>query len=237
MRGGFIPIHLFPRGQRTTQLSVKPLTSPSPLTSPPAMTIKILRSQPQPEQVRKEVWLTVPSFGDADVDRLLSNSTSMSQPAAPSPLTASQLSIVLSSLCRGLPQAAQLCQISPLVIQSWTLQHERGLLDRKWSWEMEKLVEELLSQREQQLMMSEESLLQAAREALGDDSQLTDRYSWTVDLMLRHSLSLQTTSINRAPLPRNIRQSIITLAQSLSSQVGRDSPADGGKKLVAGESS
>lgn len=199
------------------------------------MTIKILRSQPQPEQVRKEVRFTVPSFGDVDVDRALSNSASMSQPAAPSSLTAFQLSTVLSSLCRGLPQAAHLYQTSPFVIQSWTLQHERGLLDRKWSWEVEKLVEELLSRREQQLMLSKESLLQAAREALGDDSQLTDRYSWTVDLMLRHSLSLQTSSINRAPLPRNIRQSLITFTQSLSSQVGRDSPQ--GKKLVAGESS
>ncbi|KAG7225226.1 hypothetical protein INR49_014616 [Caranx melampygus] len=178
-------------------LSVKPLTSPSPLTSPPAMTIKILRSHTQPEQERR--------------------------PPAPSPLTVSQLSTVLSSLCHGLSHATQLYKMSPLVIRSWTLQHERGLLGRKWSCEMEKMVEELLSQREQQLIMSEESLLQAAREALGEDSQLMDCYSWTVDLMLRHSLSLQTTSttssINRAPLPKNIRQNIITFIQSLSSQI------------------
>uniref|UniRef100_A0A3B4WR92 Pogo transposable element derived with ZNF domain a n=1 Tax=Seriola lalandi dorsalis TaxID=1841481 RepID=A0A3B4WR92_SERLL len=194
-RGAFIPIHLLPSGQTSTQLSVKPLTSPSPLSSPPAMTIKFLGPCPQPEQ-----------------------------PSAPPPLMVSQLSAVLSSLCHGLSWAARLYQASPLLIQSWTRQQERGLWDRRWRWRIEKLVEWLLSQREQQLMVSEESLLQAARGALGEDSQLTDCYSWAIDFLLRHDFSLRTTptntnTTNRVLLPRNIRGNVRTFIQSLCSQI------------------
>ncbi|XP_071356037.1 pogo transposable element with ZNF domain [Trachinotus anak] len=186
-RGAFVPIHLLPSGQTSTQLSVKLLTSPSPLSSPPAMTIKFLG--PRPEQ----------------------------------PLTLSQLPAVLSSLCHGLPQAARLHHTSPQVIRSWTRQQERGLWNRKWSWWMEKLMEQVLSQREQQLVVSEESLLQEAAGALGEDSLLVDHYTWTIDFLLRHDLSLQTssstTSTNRVMLPRNMRRTIHSFIRSLCSQI------------------
>ncbi|KAF7647217.1 hypothetical protein LDENG_00175770 [Lucifuga dentata] len=48
--GAFIPIHLLPSGTASTQLSVKPLTSSSTLSSPPAMTIRFLG--PPAEKVR-----------------------------------------------------------------------------------------------------------------------------------------------------------------------------------------
>lgn len=50
--GAFIPIHLLPSGQTGALLSVTHISSPPPLSSPPAMTIKILGPRPQPEQVR-----------------------------------------------------------------------------------------------------------------------------------------------------------------------------------------
>ncbi|XP_070778315.1 pogo transposable element with ZNF domain [Enoplosus armatus] len=188
--GAFIPIHLLPSGQTSTQLSVKPLTSPSPLSSPPAMTIKFLGPRPQPEQ------------------------------CPVSPLSASQLSVVLFSLCHGLPRASQRYQTSPLTIRSWIRQQERQPSDRKWCRRTEKVAEWVLSQREQQLSVSEDVLLQTARRALGEDSQLMDWYSWTVDFML----SLQTTTTDSSPqhrgrLPKNIRDNSHTFIHSLSSQI------------------
>ncbi|XP_029370140.1 uncharacterized protein pogza isoform X2 [Echeneis naucrates] len=184
--GAFIPIDLLPSGQSSTQLSVKPLTSPSPLSSPPAMTIKFLGPRPQPEQT----------------------------------LTVSQLSAILSSLCHGVPQAARHHHRSPQLIVSWTRQLQRGLGRRGWSWKMAELVEQLLCWREKQLMVTEEFLLQVARDVLGGDSWLTERYSWTVDLMLRHELSHQPPDPScRVMLPSTIRGAVLPFIRSFSSQI------------------
>ncbi|XP_067468979.1 pogo transposable element with ZNF domain isoform X2 [Thunnus thynnus] len=187
--GAFIPIHLLPSGQTSPQLSVKPLTSPSPLSSPPAMTIKFLGPRPQPEQ------------------------------SAASP-SVSQLSALLFSLCNGLPQAARRFQTSPPKIRAWTEERERQLSDRKWHWKTDKMAAWVLSQREQQLRLSEETLLQTAGRALGEDSQLIDRYSWAVDFMLRHHLSLQPTGGEQhRGLPRDIRAHSLTFIRSLCSKI------------------
>lgn len=95
---------------------------------------------------------------------------------------------------------------------------------------MDHRVEQLLSQTEQQLSVTKEFMLEAAREALGEDALLTDCYGWAVDLMLRHNLTLQTTSTAKVLLPKDVRQSMDMFIQSLCSQVSRDSPADGGKQ-------
>ncbi|KAF3706891.1 Pogo transposable element with ZNF domain [Channa argus] len=190
--GAFIPIHLLPSGQTSTQLSVKSLTSPSPLSSPPAMTIRFLGPHPPPKQ------------------------------PAISPLSASQLSVVLSSLCHGIFQASRQHHTSPLVIRSWTEQQEHGLANRTWYWRTDKMAEWVLRQREQQLMVSEEILLQTTRTALGEDSSQLDCYSWTVDFMLRRGLSLQPsmTSTNRKnKLPRSIRENSRSFIQMLCSQI------------------
>lgn len=189
--GAFIPIHLLPSGQAQAQLSVKPLTSLSPLSSPPAMTIKILGPHPQPEQ-----------------------------PAA-SPLSLPQLSAVLSALCHGLSQASRWQRTSPLVIRSWIEQQERGLSDRKWCWRTDKMAEWVFYQREQQLVVSEDVLLQTASRALGEGSQQLDWYSWTVDFMLRHELSLHSSNQQRcrSRLPRTIRENSHTFICSLCSKI------------------
>lgn len=195
--GAFIPIHLIPSGQTSTQLSVKQLTSPTPLSSLPAMSIKFLGPRLQP-------------------DRCLA-----------SPLLANQLSAVLSSLCYGLPQACRCHQTSPLAIQSWIRLQEHHLSDRKWCWRTDKLAEWVLNQREQQFSLSEDVLLQTARTALGEDSQLVDCYSWIVDFMLRHELSLQPTNNSdqqqqqhyRGRLPKSVRDNSRTFIHSLSTQI------------------
>ncbi|XP_028281590.1 uncharacterized protein pogza isoform X2 [Parambassis ranga] len=167
--GAFIPIHLVPSQQTSTQLFVKPLTCPTTLSSPSAMTIKFLGPRPQPAQ------------------------PSVSQ------LSVSQLSVVLSSMCHGVPQASCRHNTSPMTIRSWIEQQERGMSNRKWSWSTDKLAEWVLSQREQYLTVGEDVLLKTARGALGKDCQLADCYSWSVDFLLRHDLGLQSNSNNKLP--------------------------------------
>ncbi|XP_073337747.1 pogo transposable element with ZNF domain isoform X1 [Pagrus major] len=193
--GIFIPIHLLPSGQTSSQLSVKALTSPSPLSSPPAMTIKFLGPRPQPDQ------------------------------CSVSPLSASQLSAVLSYLCHGLLQATRRSQASPQTIHSWIRQQEHHLSYRKWCWRTETLAEWVMSQREQQLSVSEDVLLQTARKALGENSYLTDCYSWAVDFLLRHELAVQPSQNHRGRLPRSIRDNSRVFIQLLSAQVqGKNVP-------------
>lgn len=80
-----------------------------------------------------------------------------------------------------------------------------------------------MNQREQQLTVNEALLLQAARGALGEHSQLLDCYRWTVDFLLRHDASLQTATTtattNRVALPAKIRDNIHSFIQSTCSQV------------------
>ncbi|KAF0024088.1 hypothetical protein F2P81_022890 [Scophthalmus maximus] len=187
--GRFVPIHLLPSRETSTPLSVKPLASPSPLSSPPAMTITFLGPHPQPEL------------------------------PPDSPLSVFQLAAVLTSLCYGLAQAARRCQTPAAAISSWIWQQERALRGRTWSWRTEKLAEWLLKQREQQLVVSEDVLLQEARGILGEDSQLTERYSWTVDFMLRHDATLQTGAGTRTLLPLDIKEKIHTFTQTLRSLI------------------
>ncbi|XP_078146333.1 pogo transposable element with ZNF domain [Centroberyx gerrardi] len=200
--GGFIPIHLLPSGTPSTQLSVRPLTSPSPLCSSPAMTIKFLGPRPPPEEYVEEAVTAARS--------------------PPGQLSVFQLSAVLFSLCNGLPQAAARFETPPALIQSWTLQEERRRSGREWSWSTDRIAEWVLSQREQQLSLSEQSLLQTAAEALGEDSELLECYRWAVHLMLRHELGLQPRprgAAGRRRLPRNVYESSRIFTRFLYRQI------------------
>lgn len=164
------------------------------------------------------------------VKPLLSSSSFCSQPAmtikflgprpppgqAPVPLLLSQLSIVLSSLCHGVSQAAHHHRTSPMVIRSWTRQQQRGLWHRTWTWKTEEMAEWVLDRREQQLIVSEDMLLLVARAALGGDGRPEDWYSWTVDFMLRHELGLQTTNSNRL---KSLQDKSRCFIEALCSQV------------------
>ncbi|KAM7373736.1 hypothetical protein PAMP_008566 [Pampus punctatissimus] len=137
----------------------------------------------------------------------------------PASLSVSQLSVLLFSLCNGLLQAACRFQTPPLKIRSWTEQRQRQLSDGKWHWKTEKMAAWVLSQREQQLCVSEDMLLQTARRVLGEDSQLMDHYSWAVDFMLRHHLSLQLTGGNHHRLPRDVKACSLAFIRLLSSKI------------------
>lgn len=187
--GTFIPIHLLPSGPNSTQLSVKPLTSPSALCSPPAMTIKILGSRPQP-----------------------------TKPSAPS-LSMPQLCTILAALCQGVSQASLRYQVTPATIQSWIRQQLRLLDLKEWTWKTDSMAEWVLGRREQQLIVAEDVLLLAAKRTLGEDSLLLDCYTWIVDFMLRHDLGLQTCNNNRLrSISDNSRAFVQTLCSKLQNR-------------------
>ncbi|KAF1382162.1 hypothetical protein PFLUV_G00161590 [Perca fluviatilis] len=138
-----------------------------------------------------------------------------------SPLTASQLAVVLSSLCHGVPEACRLHRgTTPLAVRQLALQQRRHLWDRKWFWRTEKLAEWVLGQREQQLSLSEDALLRTARTALGEDAEPAERYSWAADFMLRHELAAENGERRRrGRLPRSLRDNCRSFIRSLSTQI------------------
>lgn len=143
---------------------------------------------------------------------------------AASPLSASQLAALLLALCHGLRHASRHYSLAPPIIRSWSRQQEAHLLERAWHWQTEKLAEWLLTQREQQLSADQDVLLQIARRALGEGSQLTACYSWTVDFLLRHNLAVQPLAtgsgrLRTGRLPRNIRDNSYAFVHLLSAQV------------------
>lgn len=81
------------------------------------------------------------------------------------------------------------------------------------------MAEWVMSQREQQLSVSESTLLLTARKALGENSQPADCYSWAVDFLLRHELGVQPSQHHRGRLPRSIRDNSRVFIQLLSAQV------------------
>lgn len=140
-----------------------------------------------------------------------------------SPLSAFQLSVVLSSLCHGLYQASHRYRTPPVTIRSWIQQQERHRSEKMWCWETDKLAEWVLSQREQQLSVSEDALLQTAKVALRVDSPV-ECYSWVIDFLLMHRLSVEPiitdrNNYDRGRLPRNVRDNSRTFMSLLSAKV------------------
>ncbi|XP_074542669.1 pogo transposable element with ZNF domain isoform X4 [Halichoeres trimaculatus] len=140
-----------------------------------------------------------------------------------SPLTSAKLSVVLSALCHGIAQASLHHRTSPHTIRAWIALQEQRLSSSKWPWSTEKLAEWVLSQREQQLQVSQEDLLRAARSALGDSSQQVDQICWSVDFLLRHRLDFNLTNIDdfkyQLTLLRSLREKSLSFIKRLANQI------------------
>ncbi|XP_056154026.1 pogo transposable element with ZNF domain [Lampris incognitus] len=215
--GAFIPIHLLPPGSSSTQLSVKPLTSPVPLSSCPAMTIQFLAPFSTPAQVKT---VTPADSLCVNEELLLKRVLPPSVPRPSVPLSVDQLRVVLFALCNGLSQAAHQYQTGPALIQCWIRHHDQFRATSAWIWSSDRIAEWVLNQREQQLIISEEVLLRMAKETLGNSSQLEDWYQWAVDLMLHHSLSLEgCIKSMKTPLPRNVYESTRVFTRLLKKQL------------------
>ncbi|NXX70161.1 POGZ protein, partial [Spizella passerina] len=130
------------------------------------------------------------------------------------PLSVRKLRVVLFALCSSPEQAARHFRSPPRRIRRWlrrcrALQDERPELPegKYLSLEAEeKLAEWVLTQREQQLPVNEETLFQKATKigrALEGGFQIS--YEWAVRFMLRHHLSTHTRRAVAHPLPKEIQ--------------------------------
>ncbi|RVE67155.1 hypothetical protein OJAV_G00114200 [Oryzias javanicus] len=204
--GTFVPIQLAPSIEASTQLTIKLLNSKSKPTFTPAMTVKIMASQPEMEQEKSDAEKKVLKQGKKETEE---------QPSVPA-LPIYKLSVILSSMCHGIAQASRRFQTPAAMIRSWIAHQQRGLNQRKWRWKTDKMAEWVLNRREQQLTVGEDVLLLTARATLGGSCKLEEYYNWTVDVMLRHDLGLQTTNNHKL---HNIELSSHIFLKSLFSQV------------------
>lgn len=117
-----------------------------------------------------------------------------------SPLCSFKQRIVCSALIHGFSQASRSYQTPPHKIHSWIQQKEQQQSET-WYWSTEKLAEWVLSQREQQLTVSEETLMQMAKEALGQ-TDATSCYNWIIDFLLRHKLGVNPLTVDSGHHPR-----------------------------------
>ncbi|XP_061088564.1 pogo transposable element with ZNF domain isoform X5 [Conger conger] len=128
-------------------------------------------------------------------------------------LSVRQLRIVLFALCCGIAQAAEHFSTQTGLIHTWLQEKERQM-DRErrggGGEAVERLVEWVLAQREQQLPVNEKNLFQKASEIhshANQGSSFRISYEWAVSFMLQHDLGLQTTCTVSRRLPRNTEES------------------------------
>uniref|UniRef100_A0A8C5IG25 Pogo transposable element derived with ZNF domain n=1 Tax=Junco hyemalis TaxID=40217 RepID=A0A8C5IG25_JUNHY len=136
------------------------------------------------------------------------------EPPRKEPLSVRKLRVVLFALCSSPEQAARHFRSPPRRIRRWlrrcqALQDERPELPEGKYLGLEaeeKLAEWVLTQREQQLPVNEETLFQKATKigrALEGGFQIS--YEWAVRFMLRHHLSTHTRRAVAHPLPKEIQ--------------------------------
>ncbi|XP_034144687.1 pogo transposable element derived with ZNF domain b isoform X1 [Esox lucius] len=128
------------------------------------------------------------------------------------------LRIVLFALCCGVRQAAKQLSTQPSLIRAWLKEKEKQLeRDGRGPGKgeaVERMVEWVMAQREQQLPVNEKNLFQRASEIHsqgGHSSSFRISYDWAVSFMLQHSLGWQavgqTPMVSRR-LPRSMEDNI-----------------------------
>ncbi|NWR95824.1 POGZ protein, partial [Furnarius figulus] len=140
-------------------------------------------------------------------------------------LSVKKLRVVLFALCSNTEQAAEHFRNPPRRIQRWlrrfqTCQGET--LEGKYlSLEAEeKLAEWVLTQREQQLPVNEETLFQKATKiGRSLEGGFKISYEWAVRFMLRHHLSSHTRRAVAQPLPKGVQDSAGSFIEFVQRQI------------------
>ncbi|KAJ8000183.1 hypothetical protein DPEC_G00202200 [Dallia pectoralis] len=225
--GSFVPIHLLPAGNRSTMLSIKPLGSaksnmtitvlgPNQTATNPAASTEVRTTTKDGSLDR-----AAESHGSNGLNRLPAEEVSVGTSSGKGfgRLTARQLKVLLYALCSGIAQATLHFGTEPELIEKWMLQQDARRLQRDWVWSTERIAEWVMCQREQQLPVTEEDLLQAATQALEGSDKIEEFYEWAVEFMLRHHLGLQATCSAKRPLPRNVFESVRMFTRFVSKQI------------------
>ncbi|NWS11711.1 POGZ protein, partial [Pachyramphus minor] len=139
-------------------------------------------------------------------------------------LSVKKLRVVLFALCSDTEQAAEHFRNPPRRIQRWLrrVQASQENLEGKYlSLEAEeKLAEWVLTQREQQLPVTEETLFQKATKiGRSLEGGFKISYEWAVRFMLRHHLSTHTRRAVAQPLPKDVEDSAGSFIEFVQRQI------------------
>ncbi|XP_051626959.1 pogo transposable element with ZNF domain isoform X1 [Manacus candei] len=140
-------------------------------------------------------------------------------------LSVKKLRVVLFALCSDTEQAAEHFRNPPRRIRRWLRRvqasQEENLEGKYLSLEAEeKLAEWVLTQREQQLPVNEETLFQKATKiGRSLDGGFKISYEWAVRFMLRHHLSTHTRRAVAQPLPKGVEDSAGSFIEFVQRQI------------------
>ncbi|XP_066577521.1 pogo transposable element with ZNF domain isoform X2 [Amia ocellicauda] len=141
-------------------------------------------------------------------------------------LSVRQLRIALFALCCGVPQAAEHFGSPPELIEAWLRglaekERQRGTEGRGGA-AVDRLVQWVLVQREQQLPVNEKNLFQKASE-IHSKANLSGSfrisYEWAVGFMLRHELGLQTRGAVGRRLPPDMEENVRAFVEFVQKQI------------------
>uniref|UniRef100_A0A8C5R012 Pogo transposable element derived with ZNF domain n=1 Tax=Leptobrachium leishanense TaxID=445787 RepID=A0A8C5R012_9ANUR len=145
------------------------------------------------------------------------------------PLNVKKLRVVLFALFCSIEQASEHFHNSPRRIRRWlqrfqTFQEDnlRGLSEGKYlgTGAEEKLAEWVLTQREQQQPVNEESLFQKATKiGRSLEGGFKISYEWAVRFMLRHNLSTHSKVTVANPLPQEMEANAQTFLEFVRRQI------------------
>lgn len=145
---------------------------------------------------------------------------SAAKPTSPKPiketedmLSVRQLRILLFALCSGIQKAAKDMDTEPRLIRTWLQDKEKRLdcegLGSSSGEAVERLVEWVLVQREQQHPIREENLFQKASEIHSQTNQSSSfriSYEWAVTFMLQHKLGFHNIGTPGHQLPHRMEE-------------------------------
>ncbi|NWR39224.1 POGZ protein, partial [Tachuris rubrigastra] len=140
-------------------------------------------------------------------------------------LSVKKLRVVLFALCSNTEQAAEHFRNPPRRIKRWLRRfqasQEENLEGKYLSLEAEeKLAEWVLTQREQQLPVNEETLFQKATKiGRSLEGGFKISYEWAVRFMLRHHLSTHTRRAVAQPLPKDVEDSAGSFIEFVQRQI------------------
>ncbi|XP_015271524.1 PREDICTED: pogo transposable element with ZNF domain [Gekko japonicus] len=188
---------------------------------------------PKPAPPPEEECLNV----DEEEDREEEQEEQLEQPAKEPPepvskneqLSVKKLRVVLFALCCNTEQAAEHFKNPPRRIRRWlrkfqAFQEENvgSLSEGKYlSLEAEeKLAEWVLTQREQQMPVNEETLFQKATKiGRSLEGGFKISYEWAVRFMLRHNLSTHSRRAVAHPLPKDVEESASSFVEFVQRQI------------------
>ncbi|NWT06507.1 POGZ protein, partial [Mionectes macconnelli] len=140
-------------------------------------------------------------------------------------LSVKKLRVVLFALCSDPEQAAEHFRNPPRRVRRWLRRfqasQEENLEGKYLSLEAEeKLAEWVLTQREQQLPVNEETLFQKATKiGRSLEGGFKISYEWAVRFMLRHHLSTHTRRAVAQPLPKDVEDSAGSFIEFVQRQI------------------